>query len=218
MTEEELRRIAAQLRSPHGEGGIGVAERMNVNNGLMNRWAIERLTVQSDDRILEIGPGNGHFVSEIVSEYPLVNYTGYDHSELMVSQAEHDNGALVQTGQARFVLRTGSKMPFADRAFTKALAVNVIYFWENPAAELAELHRVLTPLGKLLLVIRPKSVMESLPFVQHGFQLFEPADVVRMLEANRFRVIDTTVLPEPPQQVYSAMLSLSTVLVTGERV
>lgn len=218
MTEKQLRRIAAQLRSPHGESGIEVAERMNVNNGLMNRWAIEQLAVQSNDRILEVGPGNGRFVPEIVGQHASISYVGYDHSELMVSEANQYNSALVQLGQVRFVLRNGPTMPFADRAFTKAFAVNVIYFWEDPAAELAQLHRVLAPSGKLLLVIRPKSIMKDLPFVQHGFQLFEPADMVRMLEANRFWVIDTAVLDEPPQQVNGATLSLSTVMVTGERI
>ena len=217
MNEEELRQIAVQLRLPHGEVGVGIGERMNVNNGLMNRWAIEQLAVQPDDRILEIGPGNGRFVPEMVGAQASVSYTGYDHSELVVSQAEQSNQALVQAGQARFVLRDSLTMPFADGAFTKALAVNVIYFWEDPDAELAELHRVLTPSGRLLLVIRPQSVMENIPFVQHGFRLFEPADVAYMLEANRFRIIDTVVRPEPPQQVYGQMLALSTALITSER-
>ena len=190
---------------------------MNINNALMNRWAIERLDVQPNDQILEVGPGNGRFVPEIVGQQSSISYTGYDHSELMVSQAEQHNSALVQAGQARFVLRNGARMPFADGAFTKALAVNVIYFWEEPATELAELHRVLAPLGKLVLVIRPRSVMKNLPFVHHGFQLFEPADVVRILETNGFRVIDTTVRPESSQQISGDVVHLSTVLVTGER-
>ncbi|GAB3640342.1 hypothetical protein GCM10027423_09780 [Spirosoma arcticum] len=109
-------------------------------------------------------------------------------------------------------------MPFADGTFTKAFAVNVIYFWEDPAAELAQLHRVLAPSGMLLLVIRPKSIMENLPFVQHGFHLFEPADVARMLEANRFRVMNTAVLDEPLQQINGARLPLSSALILGERV
>jgi SAM-dependent methyltransferase len=218
MTEEQLRQIAAQLRSPHGESGVEVAERMNVNNGLMNRWAIEQLAVQPNDRILEVGPGNGRFVPEIVGQHSSVTYIGYDHSELMVSEAKQYNSALVESGRVRFVLRNGPTMPFADGTFTKAFAVNVIYFWEDLAAELAQLHRVLAPSGKLLLVIRPKSIMENLPFVHHGFQLFEPAAVVRMLEANRFRTVDTIVRLEPAQQVNDSMLPLSTVLITGERV
>lgn len=218
MTEEQLRQIAAQLRSPYGDSGIEVAERMNVNNGLMNRWAIEQLAVQSNDRILEVGPGNGRFVPEIVGQHASVSYVGYDHSELMVSEAKQYNSALVESGRVQFVLPNGPRMPFADGTFTKAFAVNVIYFWEDPAAELAQLHRVLAPSGKLLLVIRPKSIMENLPFVRHGFQLFEPADVVRILEANRFRVIDTIVRLEPVQQVNGATLPLSTAMILGERV
>ena len=218
MTQEELQQIAAQLRNPSGKGGIKVAERMNVNNGLMNSWAIEQLDVLPGDHILEVGPGNGRFVPGIVGKHSSVSYAGYDHSKLMVSQAEQYNTTLVQAGQARFVLRDGPTMPFADGAFTKALAVNVIYFWEDPAAELAELHRVLAPSGRLLLVIRPKSVMERLPFVQHGFHLFESADVVSMLETNRLRAVDTIVQSGPAQQVDSEMLPMLTALIIGERV
>ncbi|WP_077922271.1 class I SAM-dependent methyltransferase [Spirosoma sp. 209] len=218
MNEQALRQLAAQLRLPEGEAGIAVANRMNVNNELMNRWAIDQLAVQPGDQVLEVGPGNGRFVPDLLGSDPSVRYVGYDHSALMVSEAVAHNRALVDTGRVQFIWRSGPVMPFPNHSFTKALAVNVIYFWEDPAAELAELHRVLAPGGRLLLVIRPRSVMVRLPFVQHGFQLFEPADVADLLAANRFRVTETRVLAEPAQHVGGEAVSLSTALISSEPV
>jgi len=218
MNEQALRQLAAQLRLPEGEAGIAVANRMNVNNELMNRWAIDQLAVQPGDQVLEVGPGNGRFVPDLLGADSSVRYVGYDHSALMVSEAAAHNRALVDTGRVQFIWRSGPVMPFLNHSFTKALAVNVIYFWEDPAAELAELHRVLAPGGRLLLVIRPRSVMVRLPFVQHGFQLLEPADVAYLLAANRFRVTETRVLAEPAQQVGGEAVSLSTVLISSEPV
>jgi ubiquinone/menaquinone biosynthesis C-methylase UbiE len=218
MDNNTLRKIAQQHRQPHGEHGIEVAERMNVSNELMNRWAIEELTIQPNDRILEIGPGNGLFVPSIINSATSVTYTGYDHAELMVNQARHLNSLLVETGQARFVLRDGPTMPFADNSFSRAFAVNVIYFWENPITELAELHRVLDSSGILELVFRPRSIMVNIPYVAYGFQTFESEDVHKLLEANHFEVMSTSTKDEPPQQINGQMLSLVTVLVTSRPV
>ena len=46
-------------------------------------------------------------------------------------------------------------LPWPDRSFDKACAVHTIYFWPQPARDLAEIYRVLRPGGRLVLGYRP---------------------------------------------------------------
>ncbi len=67
-TEEDWKRIASQLRCPSGEYAIETAEALNQGNGNMNLKAIDILNWKKDDRVLEIGPGNGAFVSYLLKK------------------------------------------------------------------------------------------------------------------------------------------------------
>lgn len=213
MEEQQLRQIASQLHQPHGDGGIEVGQRMNVGNELINRRAIAQLAVQPSDRILELGPGNGFFARELVAVSPLVRYTGCDLSEVMIEQANQLNAELVQSGQVQFVLRTGSALPFPDASFNKLLTINTLYFWNDPAAELAEIHRVLVPGGLVIIGIRPRRLMEQMPFVTYGFTLYHPEQAADLLTANGFEVVNLIVEPEPGQVFFGKSIHMETVLI-----
>ncbi len=47
----------AQLRQPHGDAALAVADSMNRSNSALNLAAIGLLAVAAGERILEIGPG-----------------------------------------------------------------------------------------------------------------------------------------------------------------
>lgn len=102
MEEETLRHLAMQLKKSEGETGVEVAHAMNSSNERINRWTIEQLNVSPGDNILEIGMGNGFFVKDILLVDSSVNYTGGDHSELMVNEATSLNKDFVDKQRARF--------------------------------------------------------------------------------------------------------------------
>ncbi|AQG77884.1 class I SAM-dependent methyltransferase [Spirosoma montaniterrae] len=216
MNEEQLRDVASQLRQPHGDAGVEVGQRMNVGNELIYRRAIRQLAVQPNDRILELGPGNGLFARDLVGVAPSVRYTGCDFSEVMIAQANQLNADLVQSGQVRFVFRSGATLPFDDGSFTKFLTINTLYFWEDPAAELAEIQRVLVPGGHVVLGIRPRSLMEQMPFTAFGFTLYDPEQATELLIANDFTVTSVVVEPEPAQTFFGKSLAMETVLVCAQ--
>lgn len=53
--------LAAQLRQPHGEAALAVADSMNHSNGALNLAAIGLLAVGAGERVLEVGPGSAAF-------------------------------------------------------------------------------------------------------------------------------------------------------------
>jgi ubiquinone/menaquinone biosynthesis C-methylase UbiE len=181
LSIEELQELAKQLGCPEGAGGIRTADFMNVNNAGMIRRAMEVLSVYEGDRVLEIGPGNGGHVTNLVGSLDKIHYMGVDISSTMIEEATKMNEELVKAGKVAFRLSDGKSLPFDDDEFTRILTVNTLYFWENPAAYAGEIRRVLKPGGVFVLAISEKNFMEKLPFTQYGFQLYHKHDAEQLL-------------------------------------
>ncbi|GAB3543055.1 hypothetical protein GCM10027343_16060 [Noviherbaspirillum agri] len=169
---------------------------MNGANGGVNRACISLLHLQPGERVLEIGPGNGAFVADIVGAAAEVSYTGLDLSEFMVDEAEERNRALVAAGRAVFRHGSSDQMPFGTAAFDKALTVHTLYFWEEPDAHLRDVRRVLQPGGLFCIGFGDRAFMQELPFVPYGFTLYDAAEAQALLEMAGFCVLQRQTLRE----------------------
>ncbi len=103
----------------------------------------ELLALSPDDDLLDVGCGPGAFLAEYGQEARTV--TGLDASNVMVREAEKRLAERVAAGTARVVLGSSDDLPFDDGAFS---AVTVI----TAPMDLAEVHRVLRPGGRLVVV------------------------------------------------------------------
>jgi len=118
-----------------------------VNRG-MNEFTLEALAPEPDDRILEVGFGGGALLGQILDSGAAL-VAGTDVSEVALSRARKRYAAAADRPQLACCGDTA--LPFADAAFTKACAVNGIYFWPDIGGRLEELRRVLEPGGRLVL-------------------------------------------------------------------
>jgi len=80
-------------------------------------------------------------------------------------------------------LRVGasSRIPFPNAAFDRALAVNALYFWSDPAVDLGEIRRVLKPGGKLVLGSLSPSSAQANPMFKYGFRFLSQEQLVDLL-------------------------------------
>lgn len=173
--------LARNLRQPKGLLGKLVGVLMNKGNDFMNRYTINILKPEKDDHILEIGFGNGKYISEIAQKAHHGLVAGIDFSETMVKEAQKRNKALIKQGRVDIKLGEVSRIPFDNDSFDKVFTVNTIYFWPNPEADLKEIQRILRPNGKLIISFRSKEKMEKLAFTKNTFRLFEPNEVAQLL-------------------------------------
>lgn len=183
-----LRRLFAQFSGPSGALGYVACWLMARKNVPANAWVVELLEVGPDDRVLEVGFGPGLAVAMNAARATRGLVAGIDHSELMVRKARARVGAARREG--RIDLRHGSveKLPFADGAFTRAMAVNSLQFWPSAAEGLREVARVLAPSARLVLAQRLRKE-DAGPFDRSRFGMTEErlAELVALLEEVGFR-------------------------------
>lgn len=178
LSETELQELARQLRCPDGENGIKIGEMMNFTNSNIITKTIASLDLKDGDSLLEIGPGNGAHVKDIVN-IANVGYFGIDISETMVAEAETLNADLYQ---ASFRLTNGEHIPFSENHFDAAFTCNTIYFWKDPQDYANEITRVMKADGVVSIGFIPKSTMAKIPFAKYGFTLYDIETVSGLME------------------------------------
>ena len=217
MNEEKFKAIAQQLRKPEGDVAVQIGEKMNESNRVINLATIDALDIKPDDRILEIGMGNGFFVKDIFAQHNTVHYSGCDYSEVMVNEACKSNQSLIDAGKVGFHTVAADQLPFANEVFDKVFSVNTVYFWDDPEKVLAEIRRVLKRKGKLVISLRPKASAEKYPFVRYGFNMFAKGDLANLLEANQFKVTYSLEQEEPEQEMDGKKVKVEILIMSAEK-
>ena len=167
---------------------------MNRNNAKMNAFAVKLLELTPDDRVLEVGFGGGVALPSLMATATYV--AGVDRSPLMVQHANANFARAVSAGRAEFRQGSVEALPFGTATFTKACTVNTVYFWISLGVGFAELHRVLSPGGRLAVGFLPKEWMDRMGYPTDIFTSRSPEEVVAALNEAGFRGVRVE-RPEP---------------------
>jgi SAM-dependent methyltransferase len=145
--------LFAQFARPSGPLGR-LAGWLMARTDADDRWVVDLLDVQPDDRVLEIGFGPGVAIGLLAERATAGLVAGVDPSDVMVRQARSRNCAAVRAGRVALAQGSATALPYGDACFTKACAIHVLYFWTPREAALREVYRVLAPGGLLNLAVR----------------------------------------------------------------
>lgn len=193
-------RTAAQLRRPSGWLSHIVGRKMNESNASMYDFLLRSVDFTTASTALEIGFGNGKLFDRVLRAAPQIRLRGLDYSTDMVRQARRNMRAAVRAGHLILEAGSSDRMPYPDGSFDIVYCINVVYFWDQPAAHLREIRRVLRPGGRFAAVLRTRSSMQHLPFVQQGFTMYEASEWQAEVQAHGFARSQVNVLQEPPVQ------------------
>lgn len=144
--------LTSQFGHPRGIAGFLVGHVMAAKNRSMCRAALDALAPEPHDRVLEIGFGPGVLVRLVAAAGALV--AGVDPSFEMLRQARRRNSKGVAGGLVDLRAGTAPGLPFADGAFTKAVAVNVAHHLDDRPGAFRDVRRVLEPRGVFFVVVR----------------------------------------------------------------
>ena len=179
---QDLIELSNQLGCPLGPQGIAVARRMQESNKEMVINACTALDVQHNNNILELGPGNGWHLTHVLKNKKHLTYTGLDISTLMIEEAKKYNSAFAKQQALEFKAYNGKLLDFSEAEFDKIIAVNTLYFWQEPTKIISQLYKLLKKGGALVLGYAERNFMEQLPFTQHGFELYDSVELLSLLE------------------------------------
>jgi SAM-dependent methyltransferase len=137
-------------KTPHGgddEDAAGAeAERLKLQATRLwhrERAVLERLGLERDRRVLEVGCGTGALLGRVIKDFRPRTLVGVDVAEASVRRA----GVMAEVARA-----DGEALPFADGSFDVVLFRFVLRHAPSPARLLAEGRRVLAPGGRVIAV------------------------------------------------------------------
>jgi trans-aconitate methyltransferase len=114
------------------------------------RWAVQRLNIDPDDQVLEIGCGPGVAVSIVCDQLDRGSITGIDRSATAIARAIQRNVEHVASGRAVLRQVDLAALALPGTRFHKVFAINVNLFWlPSAATELTIIRKHLRPGGVL---------------------------------------------------------------------
>jgi ubiquinone/menaquinone biosynthesis C-methylase UbiE len=121
--------------------------------GPSHRALIRRIGAVAEGRpisILDVGCGTGVFASRVRSAMPESRVVGVDLVSGMLTQGAHRWRALAEAVHP--VQGDSERLPFASGSFDFITCANSFHHYPNQEGAAAEMHRVLKPGGRLLLI------------------------------------------------------------------
>lgn len=183
---EKFELLAKNLACPSGEKGIDLGHLMYESNIGMIHNTIKLLNLKPNEQILELGPGNGQHILDLISKFPNLQYRGLDISQTMVEQIEILLNIHAKDLDYQIQWYEGKSLPFNPSTFDKIMTINTIYFWDSLSSMFVRLFEVLKPQGQLNIGYAQKSFMENLPFTPFGFSLYEDETIIEQAKLAGF--------------------------------
>lgn len=209
--------VARQLRKPSGEFAEKVADKMNQANAPLFDLTLQTMQLADNQSVLEIGFGSGEFFDRIFQQAEQLDICGLDYSEEMVNSATARNQSAVDSEQLTLKLGNSNDIPFPDGTFDKVFCNMVVYFWDQPEQHLGEVLRVLKPGGRFYTGLRSKASMTKLPFVEHGFNLYEQSEWCSILRENGFTVARIAKKLDAEMEIENRDMRMESICIVAEK-
>jgi ubiquinone/menaquinone biosynthesis C-methylase UbiE len=174
--------FSRQARKPEGLFGRVIMRMVfDQGNAFLNNFAGELISVQTDDRIIEIGSGTGKLIYKMAQKMDRGLIEGIDFSSAMVSVARKRNKNNIAKGIVRILEGDFDNMPFEKEKYSKACSVNTLYFWPSPEHTAKKIADILKPHGKLILAFEDIEQLKQRKLNQDVFHLYSKDDVQNLL-------------------------------------
>lgn len=174
--------FSEQARKPAGIFGRMVMSLVfDRGNAFLNSLVYDLMSIQENDRIIEIGFGTGNLISRMAKNIDGGRIEGIDFSDTMVSIAQRRNKNHIANGKVKIVEGSFMDMVYEKDSFTKACSVNTLYFWPRPERTADKIAEILTPGGKLFLAFEDIEHLKKRKLSQDVFHLYTTEEVQNLL-------------------------------------
>lgn len=112
------------------------------------RAVTDSIAFRGDERVLDVACGTGELERRLLQRWPGPSLIGCDASAGMLAQAESKSIA----GDVAWIQADATALPFHDASFDAVICANSFHYFRAPERSLAEMRRVLSAGGRLVLV------------------------------------------------------------------
>jgi len=102
--------------------------------------------LSGSERVLDIACGTGELEKLLLNVYPELKIVGVDISENMLEIARS------KLPNLEFINTSAIALPFASFSFDVVITASAFHYFDRPELALKEIHRVLKPNGKLIIM------------------------------------------------------------------
>jgi 2-polyprenyl-3-methyl-5-hydroxy-6-metoxy-1,4-benzoquinol methylase len=128
-------------------------DKYTVPNVNFSEWALKMIAWKGDERVLDVGCGNGIYYTKMRQMHPHVQYFGIDLFEKMLES--HPSPANLSQGDV-------ASLPFANATFDVVMANHVLFHIDDIDSAVKEIRRVLKPTGVLMATTNSVQNMQEL--------------------------------------------------------
>jgi SAM-dependent methyltransferase len=144
---------------------------------------IQALGVADDDTVLEIGFGDASALRAVLPFVTQGRIAGIETDTQRVRAAMAAFPAEYRSFRADFKEGVASRIPYPDEHFTKVFALDSVNQWLSIPKGLAEVKRVLFPLGRVVFSLPPRER-------QGGFAFVPVVEIKGLLQAQGFENVE----------------------------
>ena len=195
-----LSKFFSNARKPEGFLGKIMVNGMNGGgHAAMANWALAIVTIDRDDRILDIGCGGGANIARLLQRTLQGSVTGIDFSPVSVRKSTKVNAKAIRKGRCRVLEGNVANLPFAEGSFDMVTAFETIYFWPDIEHCFNEVKKVLKPGGQFVIVNESDGSGEmdaKWESMIEGMHTYKPEEIRHHLTNVGFRDINITVNEE----------------------
>ncbi|WP_205876502.1 class I SAM-dependent methyltransferase [Mycobacterium camsae] len=192
--------IAKQLGHPSGLRGRFIGMLLNRGNRAFVAAAVQALQPRTAGEVADVGFGGAvglQLLLDSVNPPDLVH--GVEISDTMLARAARRYRREIAGGHLTLQQGSLTQLPFDDGQLSGVITVNTIYFVAELDRAFAELARVVSRSGRIVVGLADPDVMAALPTTRHGFHLRPVAEVMETLRraglAVEHRRLDRSHLP-----------------------
>ena len=169
--------IGRQFANPHGFVGWVCCKIMNVINNKMYKSVVKQIEADDGATVLDVGYGNGYLL-QLLDKKLGCKLCGIEVSPDVEKLAYKRNKKGVDSGRIRLLQADCCDIPFCEQTFDFVTSVNTIYFWQDTAKGLAEIHRTLKDGGKFYNAVYSREWLQKLAYTKEGFKFFDRQDYI----------------------------------------
>ena len=171
--------LSTQFGNPKGFVGMVITKLQNIVNAAMYSKAVSLINVSGNDKVLDIGYGNGYLLKLIYRKSHADMY-GIDISDDAMAMAFRRNKEAINAGRLHLIIGDCCDLPYMNDTFSAVTSINTVYFWSDTLKGLKEIRRTLKNGCSFYNILYTKDFLDKVSYTKTGFKKFELEQLVEL--------------------------------------